>query len=232
MHRWLTAFYVDCPGDTTTWEFTASAENRRWQTPPQGAPGFKPSYGTYSELIGYADIQYNCSLTMAVVVVNAASKYSEPILYSFNGGYVNHELCKYLYDSRPKKGYISLSRFFADYGVCNRDPSTSNTFQVDSDFTSTLSIKIISGSGKSLVLDPINFIWQNAPLSRAQSSFRNGQKGAIAELYGWPWVDVGKECEFLGKAGYMGVKVWPPNEHVWSSDKVSRLPIRSSKLSS
>ena len=25
---------------------------------------------------------------MAVVVVNAASKYSEPIMYSFNGGYV------------------------------------------------------------------------------------------------------------------------------------------------
>jgi len=29
---------------------------------------------------------------MAVVVVNAASKYSEPIVYSFNGGYVCLEM--------------------------------------------------------------------------------------------------------------------------------------------
>jgi len=25
---------------------------------------------------------------------------------------------------------------------------------------------------------------------------------------------VEKECEFLSKAGYMGVKIFPPNEHV------------------
>ena len=40
------------------------------------------------------------------------------------------------------------------------------------------------------------------------------------ELFGWPYEDVAKECAFLGKAGYMGVKVWPPTEHVWGSDYV------------
>ena len=104
---------------------------------------------------------------------------------------------------------------------CYRIPSPRNTYQVDSSFKIALSVKIITSSGRSLDLDPLNFIWQNAYLSAAQSTFKNGQKGAIAELYGWPWVDVGRECEFLGKAGYMGVKVWPPNEHVWTSDKVS-----------
>jgi len=79
---------------------------------------------------------------------------------------------------------------------------------------------ISTSSGKTLTLDPINFIWQSAPLTAAQSSFQSGQKGGIAELFGWPWVDVGKECAFLGKAGYMGVKIWPPNEHVWGSNYV------------
>jgi len=92
---------------------------------------------------------------------------------------------------------------------------------VDSSLTGALSISISTSSGKTLILDPINFIWQNTPLTAAQSTFQNGQKGGIVELFGWPWVDVGKECAFLGKAGYMGVKIWPPNEHVWGSNYVS-----------
>ncbi|KAG9246794.1 glycoside hydrolase superfamily [Calycina marina] len=174
----------DCLSGANTWDFAASAENRRWQAPPRGAPGFKESFGNYSDLVGYADIQYNCSRTQAVVVVNAALKTPGPLVYTFNGG----------------------------------EPSLSNTFQVDDSFKSALSVKITTSTGISLELDPLNFIWQNAPLTAAQNTFKNGQKGAIAELYGWPWVDVGKECQFLGKAGYMGVKVWPPNEHVWTSD--------------
>lgn len=47
-------------------------------------------------------------------------------------------------------------------------------------------------------------------------SYENGQKGGIAELFGWPYADIEKECVFLGKAGYLGVKVYPPSEHVMS----------------
>jgi alpha-amylase len=43
-----------------------------------------------------------------------------------------------------------------------------------------------------------------------------GQKGAIVELFGWPYADIKEECEFLGKAGYMAVKVFPPQESVTS----------------
>lgn len=39
-------------------------------------------------------------------------------------------------------------------------------------------------------------------------------RGAIVELFGWPFDDVASECEFLAKAGYMGVKVFPAQEHV------------------
>ncbi|PVH72796.1 glycoside hydrolase family 13 protein [Cadophora sp. DSE1049] len=172
-----------CPSDGVS-SFAASAENRRWQTPPNGAGGYDPSFGTYRDLVGYADIQYNSARTAAAVIVNAASRTGETLTYSFGGAAA----------------------------------SSSNVFQVDSSLTGALSISISASSGKTLTLDPINFIWQNTPLTAAQSTFQNGQKGGIVELFGWPWVDVGQECAFLGKAGYMGVKIWPPNEHVWGSN--------------
>lgn len=42
------------------------------------------------------------------------------------------------------------------------------------------------------------------------------------ELFGWPYADIEKECTFLSKAGWMGVKVYPPQEHLltdyWLAD--------------
>lgn len=35
-------------------------------------------------------------------------------------------------------------------------------------------------------------------------------------MFGWPYADIKQECAFLGKAGYMGVKVFPPQESVFS----------------
>jgi alpha-amylase len=174
-----------CPSNSVS-AFTSSAEQRRWQTLPQGGLAYDSSFGTYGDLVGYADIQYNSARTAAAVVINAASRNGETPTYSFNGG----------------------------------SASSTNVYQVTSSFSSSLAMSISTSSGKTLTLDPINFIWQNAPLADAQSSFQNGQKGGIAELFGWPWVDVGKECAFLGKGGYMGVKIWPPNEHVWGSNYV------------
>ncbi|KAL7273623.1 hypothetical protein RUND412_003498 [Rhizina undulata] len=93
-----------------------------------------------------------------------------------------------------------------------------NSYELTSSYTGTLTISVTSGNGKSLVLEPLNFIWQNAALTAAQSDFTGGQKGGIVELFGWPYNDVAQECAFLGKAGYMGIKVWPPTEHVWGSN--------------
>jgi alpha-amylase len=33
-------------------------------------------------------------------------------------------------------------------------------------------------------------------------------------MFGWTYNDIAKECEMLGKAGYMGVKIFPPNESI------------------
>ncbi|RPA85447.1 glycoside hydrolase [Ascobolus immersus RN42] len=93
----------------------------------------------------------------------------------------------------------------------------SQHLQVSGSYTGTLSVKVTTASGKQLVLEPLNFVWDKASLSAAQSSFSNGQKGAIVEMFGWPFNDVAKECSFIGKAGYMGVKLFPVQEAVWGS---------------
>ena len=36
-------------------------------------------------------------------------------------------------------------------------------------------------------------------------------------MFGWPHADVEQECAFLAEHGYMGVKVYPSQEQVMSS---------------
>ena len=33
-------------------------------------------------------------------------------------------------------------------------------------------------------------------------------------MFGWPYDDIAEECEMIGKAGYLGVKVFPPQESI------------------
>lgn len=90
----------------------------------------------------------------------------------------------------------SLTYYFNGAG------QSSNAYQVSSELNSdSLEITVVSQGGKTLVLEPLNFIWQNAALTTAQSTFSGGQKGGIVELFGWPYNDVSKECTFIGKAG-------------------------------
>ena len=47
--------------------------------------------------------------------------------------------------------------------------------------------------------------------------YRKGQKGAIVEFFGWPHAAVEQECAFLAQAGYLGAKLFPPQEQVMST---------------
>jgi alpha-amylase len=79
----------------------------------------------------------------------------------------------------------------------------------------TLTVKATDGDGKewTITMEPYNFVWQGAQIEQPEN-YKGGQKGAIVELFGWPYADIKEECEFLGKAGYMAVKVFPPQESV------------------
>ena len=37
-------------------------------------------------------------------------------------------------------------------------------------------------------------------------------------MFGWPHEAVAQECPFLAKAGYLGVKLFPPQEQVMSNE--------------
>jgi len=80
-----------------------------------------------------------------------------------------------------------------------------------------LTVKATDKDGKdySISLEPLNFVWQ-APAVNQSDAYQKGQKGAIVEMFGWPHDDVKAECEMLAKAGYMGVKVFPAMESVFS----------------
>ena len=72
-----------------------------------------------------------------------------------------------------------------------------------------------NGKQWTITLEPLNFIWQGAPINQG-AQYKGGQKGAIVELFGWPYADVKAECATLGQAGWMGVKIFPPQESVFS----------------
>ena len=93
--------------------------------------------------------------------------------------------------------------------------SQSNVLQVASNFTGHLAIAVSSDKGFRLELDPVGFVWIHARPD-LPGGYEGGQRGGIVELFGWPYADIAQECEVIGRAGYLGVKVFPPSEHVLS----------------
>ena len=85
-----------------------------------------------------------------------------------------------------------------------------------------ISVRVVDMEGKQLAkleLEDEYFFWDIPPVNIAQN-YENGQKGAIIELFGWPYNDIAEECEFIGKAGYLGIKLSPSNEHILSFETV------------
>jgi len=71
--------------------------------------------------------------------------------------------------------------------------TSESTFQADSSFKDdlTLVVKVTDGDGKDyqVTVEKTNFIWQ-APVVNQPDNYKSGQKGAVVELFGWPYADV------------------------------------------
>jgi alpha-amylase len=106
------------------------------------------------------------------------------------------------------------------YVFDSQPPKRENYLDVSQERQTPLSITIVGSDGSSLKLDEVYFVWQNVPIKQDSNKFENGQKGAIIELFGWPYKDIALECEAIGKMGYLGVKVYPPQESVLSFDQL------------
>eukprot|EP00927_Polykrikos_kofoidii_P070125 TRINITY_DN659_c0_g1_i7.p1 TRINITY_DN659_c0_g1~~TRINITY_DN659_c0_g1_i7.p1 ORF type:complete len:699 (+),score=104.29 TRINITY_DN659_c0_g1_i7:71-2167(+) len=81
-----------------------------------------------------------------------------------------------------------------------------------------VSIFVKGEDGSSVELDPLDFRWNAPPVKERVGDYRGGQKGAVVEMFGWPHADIEKECKDLAAMGYMGVKVFPPEEQLMSSE--------------
>ena len=105
------------------------------------------------------------------------------------------------------------------YNFNNQGFQDSNKFTVDNKFSNTLPVVVrgydIHGQTWDITLEPLNFVWQAANVNQGPQ-YKDGQKGAIIEMFGWPYADIKAECAALGKMGWMGVKVFPPQESVFS----------------
>ncbi|CAF3996674.1 unnamed protein product [Rotaria sordida] len=83
-------------------------------------------------------------------------------------------------------------------------------------YTGILSAVITGSDRSTLELPELDFIWNAKLIFNRSGDYRNGQKGAIAKMFGWTHKDVKEKCEFLGKAGYLGVKLFPVHEQLMS----------------
>ncbi|KAK8899441.1 alpha-amylase [Tritrichomonas musculus] len=106
---------------------------------------------------------------------------------------------------------LDLTYYFD--GVAQKEP----TKTYDSSYNGLLKVKVTAATGETLDLDEIDFIWNIEPLKGRSGDYRNGQKGAIVELFGWPDEDIEQECKFIADAGYLGVKIFPHQEQVMST---------------
>ena len=181
----------NCNGNQV--EMNENLENSRWQTPPRGSAEWKESYQGYSHVVAYARIQYkdtNREAATVTVVPTVNPRYNiKKVSYEYNGVASDSEVYEVSKSSLP---------------------------------TEDLKIKVIvhmdGGATEYINLEPLDFVW-SVPKANLPSNYENGQKGGIIEMFGWPFEDIAKECEFIGKAGWLAVKVYPPQDGVLSFDQ-------------
>jgi alpha-amylase len=161
---------------------------RRWQTPKPGSKNYLDSFQHYYALVGYADIRYTTKARIEADVCIIAK--------------------------HKEAGKVTLTYIFD--GVSQ----SSNCKRYTTSKSNLVSLKVTGSDGTELEIPSITLAWNITPLKIRTGGdiiYRNGQKGAVPEMFGWPHKDVMEECALLGKAGYLGVKLFPVHEQLMST---------------
>ena len=184
-----------CNGNTIT--SNASVAANRWYTPTKGATTPK-SFQDFSNLVGYAHLQYTDTTRSSATVTIRATAKSSTMQFTYTFG-----------SASPTSAAVyqaTISKNKAPLLVKITGTEGTNTY--------------------TITLEPIDFHWNVATLpntNAASDPYRGGQKGSIVEMFGWPDKDIEQECTFLAKAGYMGVKIYPHQEQVMSGEPFQNL---------
>jgi alpha-amylase len=186
-----------CVGDQINTD--AKYDDYRWFTPKKGDPDYLNSFQDFSELVAFSTVQYSEDRSSATIHVTTTQKKNGTLSYSFNGG-------------KPQSSN--------EFKISKGDSTRSSLEQRKGDTTEEVSVTVTSSLGYSISLEPEALAWSAPSVieSFTAGDYRSGQKGAIVEMFGWPHTAVEKECVFLAEAGYMGVKVFPPQEHIMSTE--------------
>lgn len=179
-----------CTGNVI--ETDPSFEAARWYTPGAEDPDYLSSYQDYSVLAAHVHLSYDAARTSVKGTILADHRDANATLSYIIGGKEQNSNSFELSLASGSKGPISVS----------------------------VVGKTQEGKMSTISLDPIDLVWDapavTIPAANAKGDYRSGQKGAIVELFMWPHTDVAKECAFLAKAGYSGVKLFPAQEQVMS----------------
>ena len=188
-----------CRGSENT--YPDNWDERRFQTPPRDDiyGNYRSTYQDMHYLMGYTQLRYSpdkqaCTITFYTVI-------------------------------NPELGQKDIDyKIFYTFGDIEQENDTiiltSENKYPDG---MPISARIIDRDGSytiaKLELEDEYLLWDNPPVDQP-SQYENGQKGAIVEFFGWPYDDIAEECEFLGTAGYMAAKVFPPSETILTFDTV------------
>ena len=172
-----------------------------FQTPPRNDAlgNYKSTYQDMRYLVGWAELSYNAAKTRCTIKFNTrvnpdlGVQDEDYIIYYTFGNFEEQE-----------SNEITLN---------SKDDSYPNGLSV-----SCRIVNMKTGNeAVSLQLQDIYLIWDNIEVNTPEE-YKDGQRGSIVELFGWSFEDVAEECEFLGIAGYLGVKIFSPTESLLSED--------------
>ena len=179
-------------------EFPSDWDKRGFQTPPRNDiyNRYKSTYQDMHYLVGYAQLKYSEDKKTCII--------------------------KFITKVNPKLGIEGKDYYILyNFGDIEQDNNTIILNAEEDKYPEGMPIlaKIIDIRTTipivKLELEKEYFLWDN-PIINISSKYEDGQKGGIVEFFGWPYEDIILECEFLSHAGYMGLKVFTPNEHLLS----------------
>ena len=112
---------------------------------------------------------------------------------------------------------VALSRASANLQYFFNDVAQSdNCKRFNLAFKSPVKLRVAGSDNTKLTIQSVSLNWNSKSLKARPGDYRNGQKGAVAEMFGWLHRDVELECEILASAGYLGVKLFPIHEQLMS----------------
>ena len=190
---------LGCEKLETEYEIADIYDKYAFQTPPRNdALGhYVSTYQDMRYLVGWAEYNYNEAKTRCTIKFHTkvnpdlGTEGDDYVIYYTFGDFEEQESNEITMNSRDDSYPNGLS---ASCRIINM--KTGN--------------EVVS-----LKLQDIYFLWDVIEVN-TPPEYEDGHRGSIVELFGWSMEDVGEECEFLGVAGYLGVKIFSPYESLLS----------------